>query len=106
MTSEQHSPERREITIRRAPRFVPFMVLGAVAAFVVAVVMAYTGPENPQYTRESVLGFFFVILALPGVGLGSIAALILDRISVRRAKHAIVEAADDEPGNTGGSPAA
>ena len=106
MTSEQHSPERREITIRRAPRFVPFMVLGAVVAFVVAIVMAYTGEENPQYTREAVLGFFFVVLALPGVALGSVVALILDRISVRRAKHAVVEAADDEPGNTDGSTAA
>ena len=69
-------------------------------------ITAYTGQENPEYTREAVLGFFFVVLALPGVALGSIAALILDRISVRRAKHAVVEAADDEPGNTGGSPAA
>ncbi|MCC3281435.1 hypothetical protein [Arthrobacter caoxuetaonis] len=106
MTSEQHSPERREITIRRAPRFVPFMALGVVVAFVVALVMAYTGPENPQYTREAVLGFFTVMLALPGVALGCVAALILDRISVRRSEHAIVEAADDDPGSTGPSPLA
>ncbi|MER1997132.1 MAG: NrfD/PsrC family molybdoenzyme membrane anchor subunit [Arthrobacter sp.] len=106
MTSEQHSPERREITIRRAPRFVPFMALGAVAAFIVALVMAYTGDENPQYTREAVLGFFTVMFMLPGVALGSIAALILDRLSIRRSERAVVEAADDEPGSTGTSPAA
>lgn len=79
------------------------MALGAVAAFVVAMFMAYTGPDNPQYTRESVLGFFFVLLALPGVGLGSILALVLDRISLRRAEHATVEAADDEQPHAGGS---
>lgn len=106
MTSEQHSPERREITIRRAPRFVPFMALGAVVAFIVALVMAYTGDENPQYTREAVLGFFTVMFALPGVALGSIAALILDRISIRRSEHAVVEEADDQPGSTGSSPTA
>lgn len=106
MTSEQHSPERREITIRRAPRFVPFMALGVVAAFFTALIMAYTGDENPQYTREAVLGFFTVMFALPGVALGSIAALILDRISIRRSEHAVVEAADDEPDSTGTSPTA
>ena len=102
MTSEQHSPERRGITIRRAPRFVPFMALGVVIGFVAALFVAYTGPEDPQYTREAVLGFFTVMFALPGVALGSVAALILDRISVRRSEHAVVEAADDEP-RAGGS---
>ncbi len=68
--------------------------------------MAYTGPENPQYTREAVLGFFTVMFLLPGVALGSIAALILDRISVRRSEHAVVEPADDEPGTSGTSPTA
>lgn len=82
------------------------MALGVVAAFITALIMAYTGDENPQYTREAVLGFFTVMFALPGVALGSIAALILDRISIRRSEHAVVEAADDEPDSTGTSPTA
>ena len=91
MNSEQHSPERREITIRRAPRFVPFLALGVIAGFIAALVVAYAGPADPTYTREATLGFFTVMFAIPGVWLGALAALLLDWISVRKSRRAVVE---------------
>ncbi|MFJ7751342.1 hypothetical protein ACIQXM_15470 [Arthrobacter sp. NPDC097144] len=91
MNSEQHSPERREITVRRAPRFVPFLLLGVVLGFIAALVVAYGGPEDPTYTRSATLGFFTIMFAIPGVGLGALAALLLDWISVRKMRRAVVE---------------
>ena len=33
MSSNQPPAERREVTVRRAPKFVPFLVLGALVGF-------------------------------------------------------------------------
>ena len=91
MNSEQYSPERREITVRRAPRFIPFLALGVIAGFIAALAVAYPGPADPTYTRAATLGFFTIMFAIPGVCLGAVAALLLDWISVRKARRAVVE---------------
>ncbi|GAB3534483.1 hypothetical protein GCM10027403_10430 [Arthrobacter tecti] len=95
MSSPQH-PERRQVTVRRAPKFASFMGLGAVIGFVAALIIAYTGDPDPTLTRESVLGFFTVVLALPGLLLGALVALLLDWISVRRSKQATAERTHDD----------
>ena len=92
----QHTPERREITVRRAPRFVPFMALGVIAGFIAAIVVAYGGPEDPEFTRSATLGFFTMVFALPGLALGALLALLLDWISVRKTRRATVEGLDSD----------
>jgi hypothetical protein len=89
-------PAYREVTIRRAPKFVPFMVLGASLGFLAALVVAYTGPEDPTLTRESILGFFTVAFALPGLLLAALLVLVVDRRSVRRAERARAERTYDD----------
>ena len=96
MSSPRSGPERREITIRRAPKFAPFLALGALLGFLAALVVAYTGPAHPDYTREAALGLFTILFALIGVGLAALAVLLLDRLSVRRARHAMVEETGDD----------
>ncbi|WP_426997140.1 hypothetical protein [Pseudarthrobacter sp. N5] len=85
------SPERRGITVRSAPRFVPFLILGGLVGIAVAGVVAYALPGDASYDRNSVFGFFLVMFGAGGVILGAITALVLDRLSVRRARHAVVE---------------
>lgn len=94
--SSQQPPERRQVTVRRAPKFGPFMGLGALIGFIAALIVAYTGPADPTLTRESVLGFFTVVFAIPGLLIGALVVLLLDRISVRRMKRATAERTDDE----------
>ncbi|MCC3294044.1 hypothetical protein LJ756_05345 [Arthrobacter sp. zg-Y411] len=94
MVSEQHSPERREITVRRAPRFVPFLALGVIAGFIAALFVAYGGAEDPNFTREATLGFFTMMFAMPGLVLGALTALTLDWVSVRKSRRATVESVD------------
>ncbi|KUM33670.1 hypothetical protein [Arthrobacter sp. EPSL27] len=95
---EQHVPERREITVRRAPKYVPFLVLGGLVGFGVAAFLAYGLPGDESFDSGAVFGFFMILCGAGGVILGGIVALVLDRMSVRRAKRAVVESVpDSEP---------
>lgn len=102
--SERHGmAERREITVRRAPKYVPFLILGGLVGIAVAAVIAYGRPGNETYDPGTVFGFFMVLCGAGGVILGAITALILDRLSVRRAQQAVVEAVP-ETGSEAGQP--
>jgi hypothetical protein len=94
--SAPEAPAYREVTVRRAPKFVPFMMLGAILGFLVALVVAYTGPEDPTLTRESVLGFFTMAFAIPGLILAAMLVLVFDRRSVKRAERARAERTYDD----------
>ncbi|WP_205754445.1 tripartite tricarboxylate transporter TctB family protein [Arthrobacter sp. CAU 1506] len=93
--NRQADPERRDVTVRRAPRFVPFVLIWAVLGVVAAAISAYTGPENPDFTRGTIFAFLAVLFALAGILIGSLLFLVIDRISVKRAKPATAVA---EPG--------
>ena len=96
-------PERREVTVRRAPKYVPFLILGGLLGVAVAAIIAYAPPGDASYDRASVFGFFMVLCAAGGVILGAATALVLDRLSVRRAERAVVESAPESaPESDGG----
>ena len=88
--------ERREITVRRAPRYVPFLILGGLVGVAVAAVIAFAVPGSMSYDAGTVFGFFLVLCGAGGVILGAIVALLLDRRSVKRSRRAVVEALPDE----------
>lgn len=90
-TQRDSASERRGITVRRAPKFVPFMGLGGVLGIIVAAFVAYGIPGDESFDTGAVFGFFLVSFAAGGVLLGAIAALILDKLSVRRSRRAVVE---------------
>ena len=101
----QHVPERREVTVRRAPKYVPFLVLGGLLGFGVAAFLASGLPGDESYDAGAVFGFFMILCGAGGVVLGGVAALVLDRLSVRRSRRAVVESvpdsvpdAEDQPG--------
>jgi hypothetical protein len=110
MASEDTPAERREITVRRAPKYVPFLILGGLVGVIVAAFVAYGLPGDASYDPNSVFGFFMILFAGGGVVLGAVAALLLDRLSVRRTQHAVVEAvpetdAGSNAGTNAGTPA-
>lgn len=92
MAFEENPAQRREVSVRRAPRYVPFMILGGVLGFVAAGIIAFALPGDPANDVNAVFGFFLIACVMAGVLLGAVAALILDRLSVRRARTVMVEA--------------
>jgi hypothetical protein len=94
----EENPERREVTVRRAPKYVPFLILGGLVGVAVAAAVAYGLPGDEGFDRGSVFGFFLVMFGAGGAILGAVTALLLDRRSVKRQQRAVVEAvADSEP---------
>jgi hypothetical protein len=92
---ETPAPERREVTVRRAPKYVPFLILGALVGIAVAAFLAFGIPGDENWDPSAVFGFFLVLCGAGGAILGAIAALLLDRLSVRRAERAVVESVPD-----------
>ncbi|MDQ0848697.1 hypothetical protein QFZ65_000635 [Arthrobacter sp. B3I9] len=98
---ESPASGRRKVTVRRAPKYVPFLILGALLGFAVAAILAYAVPGNESYDAATVFGFFLVPCAAGGAVLGAVVALVLDRLSIRRAEHAVVEPVEDSVPETG-----
>lgn len=98
-------PSQRQITVRRAPKFVPFLVTGGLVGAIAAVIFGYFGTVPDGYTRESVFGYFLVLFVAAGVLLAGIVVLIVDRISVARTRRAMVEEVPDEADDDGSSDA-
>ena len=104
MPSQDHPAERREVTVRRAPKYVPFLILGALVGIAAAAVVAYAVPANPSFDAGAVFGFFLVLFAGGGAILGAVLALVLDRRSVKRQERAVVEAVPDSEPDTDTQP--
>jgi heme A synthase len=73
------------VTVRRSPRIVNFMILGAVLGALLAVILTYAFPENDAFSRTQVLGFLLLACVAFGVAVACLVALILGRIVARKA---------------------
>lgn len=104
MSFEEHPVERREVTVRRAPKYVPFLILGGLVGVVAAAVVAYALPGDATFDPGEVFGFFLVMFAAAGAILGAALALVLDRRSVKRQERATVEALPDSEPDTDPQP--
>ncbi|MFF1881648.1 hypothetical protein ACFVVC_09305 [Pseudarthrobacter sp. NPDC058196] len=100
MPFEETPAERREVTVRRAPKYVPFLVVGALLGVVAAAVVAYGVPGDTTFDPGAVFGFFLVMFAAVGAILGAALALLLDRRSVKRQQRAVVESVPDSEPDT------
>ncbi|UTT69203.1 hypothetical protein NMQ03_18735 [Arthrobacter sp. DNA4] len=100
MAFHETPAERREVTVRRAPKYVPFLIVGALAGIIAAAVVAYALPGDATFDPGAVFGFFMVMFAAVGALLGALLALVLDRRSVKRQERAVVEAVPDSEPDT------
>ena len=101
MTSqpETTSGEPRKLTVRRAPKYVPFMIAGALAGVVTAAIFTFMAPPSEEFEPSSIFGFFTVLLLIPGATLGAVMALILDRQGRRRSKTLLAAPLPDDHSN-------
>jgi hypothetical protein len=87
------------VRIRRAPKFSVFLVLGALIGVLVSLILTASFPIDPAVGFGPTFGYFAIYGLVGGILLGSIVALIFDRISVRRSKSVNVTVDYLEPVN-------
>ncbi|MBX3100499.1 MAG: hypothetical protein KF761_13085 [Salinibacterium sp.] len=80
-----------EVTVRRAPKFPAFMALGAAVGILATLILTSLFPVDPAVGFAALFGYFALYGVTAGVVLGAVVAIILDRISARRAKTVTVE---------------
>jgi hypothetical protein len=87
------------VRIRRAPKFSVFLVLGAVIGLLVSLILTASFPIDETVGFGPTFGYFAIYGLVGGILLGSIVALIFDRVSSRRAKSVSVTVDYLEPVN-------
>lgn len=84
-----------EVRLRRAPKFWPFVGMGAALGILVAIVSAFTGPESAEFTRNTVAGFLSVYYGIAGVLVGCVTYLIVDRVTSKRDRRTTAVPVDE-----------
>jgi len=84
-------PEVDEVRIRRAPKFPAFMVVGGAVGAIVTLIVTSQFPADPSVGFGALFAYFCLYGVTAGVVLGAVLAIILDRVSARRAKTVSVE---------------
>ena len=91
------------VTVRRAPKMLVFLLLGAALGVLVALILTYgfgvvdsSGNEASTvsqitYTKSQIFGFLVLVCGVAGVALGGIVALILERTVGRRTTRVRVD---------------
>jgi hypothetical protein len=74
------------VRIRRAPKFSVFLVLGALAGILVALILTASFPVDPKVGFGPVFGYFAIYGFVGGILVGSIVALVFDRVLSRSTK--------------------
>src|SRR5690625_1641395 len=91
----------RQVSVRTAPKLMPFLVGAVALAFTVAVILVYSTPPAENYTRAASLGYLTLVLCLPALTLGATAWLTTEKL-LRRKKRTyravpVERTAPDEP---------
>lgn len=108
--SEQSQPERSpepaleraEVTVRRAPKFGAFLVVGALIGFLATLIVTSLYPADPTVGFSALLGYFSLFGVTFGVVAGAIIGIVLDRRSQRRARVVEAERQRVDAAPTGG----
>lgn len=81
--------ERTTVTIRRAPKFSVFAVVGGLIGFVVTLILTSMFPADPAVGFAASFGYFLLYGVPVGALLGALLALAFDRRSRRRPRQVI-----------------
>jgi hypothetical protein len=89
-------PKPTDVTIRRAPRIGRFIIFGGALGAVGTFVATMLFPADPSVGYLALFGYFALYGIPAGVAAGALAALILERRSVRTATAATAELTSEE----------
>ena len=88
---DRATTEQETVRVRRAPKYPAFIIvgggIGAIATFIVTMLFE----PDPAVGYGPLLGYFSLYGITAGVVIGALTALLVDRITLRRAKEATIE---------------
>ena len=73
------TPGPTQLRLRRAPRYRPFGVTGALIGIIAGVILALSFTAASNYTMQTIAGYFAAILGLIGAVLGLAIAVLIER---------------------------
>jgi hypothetical protein len=79
------------VSIRRAPKLAPFVVLGAGLGFIITLALTSFFPSDPTIGFAALSGYFSIFGVTAGITIGILWWLILDLRSRRREKQVRME---------------
>jgi hypothetical protein len=82
------------MTIRRSPRYLRFMGVGAILGIVLALILTTTFESTPEFSRTQIFGFLALLAVVLFGTLGAVVALVLDRVGSRRSSTVVAERVD------------
>ena len=89
--SEKETVRTEQVTVRRSPKFLAFMIAGIIVGIVAALILTFTLPNDSEFTLTQIFGFMLLITGTLGGTLGLIFALIVDRYFSRHVTAATAE---------------
>ena len=87
-TDAQDAANETEVRIRRAPKYSAFLIVGGGLGAAITFILTALFPVDPQVGFGALFGYFALYGVTGGVLLGALLALILDRVTARRARPA------------------
>lgn len=91
MSDDSGTTTQTDARIRRAPKYPAFMIVGGGIGAIVTFILTRAFPADPAIGFAALFGYFALYGVTAGVVLGAIAALVLDRVLLKRARPAVVE---------------
>lgn len=89
------STQRRQVSVRRAPKFMPFIFGAVILAFTAAILVVYSTPQDPNYTRIASIGYITLVLCFPALALAAAAWLAVERFFRKRSTTHEIEPAGE-----------
>ena len=77
------SSTETQVTIRRAPKYPIFLILGGALGAIVTLVLTMLQPADPNVGYAALFGYFLLYGVPAGVLFGALVAIVLDAISRR-----------------------
>jgi len=93
------NPETKKVTVRRAPKFPAFIIVGAGLGAIVTFILTNLFPVDPAIGFGAMFGYFALYGVTFGAVAGAILAIVLDRRATKRAKAFEVEVVPSEAGS-------
>lgn len=79
------------VRVRRAPKYPAFIIVGGGLGAIAAYIVTSLFPVDPQTGFAATFGYFALYGITAGVVVGAVVAIVLDRVTLGRARTATAE---------------